>query len=42
MLVMKNKENGISYTVALNKIDKNTPISDELFRNTFTDIINNG
>lgn len=40
--VMKNKENGISYTIALNKIDKNTPISDELFRNTFTDIINNG
>ena len=40
--VMKNKESGISYTVALNKIDKNTPISDELFRNTFTDIINNG
>lgn len=39
--VMKNKENGISYTIALNKIDKNTPISDELFRNTFTDIINN-
>ena len=40
--VMKNKESGISYAVALNKIDKNTPISDELFRNTFTDIINNG
>ena len=40
--IMKNKENGISYTIALNKIDKNTPISDELFRNTFTDIINNG
>ena len=40
--VMKNKENGISYTITLNKIDKNTPISDELFRNTFTDIINNG
>ena len=40
--VMKNKENGISYTIALNKIDKNTPISDEFFRNTFTDIINNG
>ena len=40
--VMKNKENGISYTISLNKIDKNTPISDELFRNTFTDIINNG
>ena len=40
--VMKNKENGISYTIALNKIDKNTPISDELFRNTFMDIINNG
>lgn len=40
--IMKNKENGISYTIALNKIDKNTPISDDLFRNTFTDIINNG
>ena len=40
--IMKNKENGISYTIALNKIDKNTPISNELFRNTFTDIINNG
>lgn len=40
--VMKNKENGISYTIALNKIDKNTPISAEFHRNTFTDIINNG
>ena len=40
--VMKNKENGISYTIALNKIDKNTPISADFHRNTFTDIINNG
>ena len=40
--IMKNKENGISYTIALNKIDKNTPISAEFHRNTFTDIINNG
>ena len=40
--VMKNKENGISYTIALNKIDKNTPISTDFHRNTFTDIINNG
>ena len=40
--IMKNKENGISYTIALNKIDKNTPISTDFFRNTFTDIINNG
>lgn len=40
--IMKNKENGISYTVALNKIDKNTPISSDFYRNTFTDIINNG
>lgn len=40
--VMKNKENGISYTIALNKIDKNTPISSDFHRNTFTDIINNG
>ena len=40
--IMKNKENGISYTIALNKIDKNTPISADFFRNTFTDIINNG
>ena len=39
--VMKNKENGISYTIALNKIDKNTPISADFHRNTFTDIINN-
>lgn len=39
--VMKNKENGISYTIALNKIDKNTPISADFYRNTFTDIINN-
>ena len=40
--VMKNKENGISYTISLNKIDKNTPISADFHRNTFTDIINNG
>ena len=40
--IMKNKENGISYTIALNKIDKNTPISADFYRNTFTDIINNG
>ena len=40
--IMKNKENGISYTIALNKIDKNTPISADFHRNTFTDIINNG
>ena len=40
--VMKNKENGISYTIALNKIDKNTPISADFHRNTFTDIMNNG
>lgn len=40
--IMKNKENGISYTVTLNKIDKNTPISSEFYRNTFTDLINNG
>lgn len=40
--VMKNKENGISYTITLNKIDKNTPISADFHRNTFTDIINNG
>ena len=40
--IMKNKESGITYNIPLNKIDKNTPISDELFRNTFTDIINNG
>lgn len=40
--VMKNKENGISYTIALNKINKNTPISSDFHRNTFTDIINNG
>lgn len=40
--VMKNKENGISYTIALNKINKNTPISADFHRNTFTDIINNG
>ena len=40
--VMKNKENGISYTIALNKIDKNTPMSADFHRNTFTDIINNG
>lgn len=40
--VMRNKENGISYTVALSKIDKNTPISSDFYRNTFTDIINNG
>lgn len=40
--VMRNKENRISYTVALNKIDKNTPISSDFYRNTFTDIINNG
>ena len=40
--IMRNKENGISYTVALNKIDKNTLISSEFYRNTFTDIINNG
>ena len=39
--IMKNKENGISYTIALNKIDKNTPISADFHRNTFTDIINN-
>lgn len=39
--VMKNKENGISYTIALNKIDKNTPISTDFHRNTFSDIINN-
>lgn len=40
--VMKNKENGISYTITLNKINKNTPISSDFHRNTFTDIINNG
>ena len=40
--VMKNKENGISYTITLNKIDKNTTISADFHRNTFTDIINNG
>ena len=40
--VMKNKENGISYNITLDKIDKNTPISQDFFRNTFTDIINNG
>lgn len=40
--IMKNKENGISYTIALNKINKNTPISADFHRNTFTDIINNG
>lgn len=40
--IMKNKENGISYIIPLNKIDKTTPISDNFFRNTFTDIINNG
>ena len=40
--IMRNKENGISYTVALNKIDKNTIISSDFYRNTFTDIINNG
>ena len=40
--IMKNKENGISYNITLDKIDKNTPISQDFFRNTFTDIINNG
>lgn len=40
--IMKNKESGITYNITLNKIDKNTPISQDLFRNTFTDIINNG
>lgn len=40
--IMRNKENRISYTVALNKIDKNTLISSDFYRNTFTDIINNG
>ena len=40
--LMKNKENGISYAVALSKLDKNTPISSDFHRNTFTDIINNG
>lgn len=40
--IMKNKESGIMYNIPLNKIDKNTPISADLFRNTFTDIINNG
>ena len=40
--IMKNKENGIAYTVTLNKIDKNTPISSDFYRNTFTDLINNG
>ncbi len=40
--IMRNKENGISYTIALNKIDKNTLISSDFYRNTFTDIINNG
>ena len=40
--IMKNKENGISYAVALSKLDKNTPISSDFHRNTFTDIINNG
>ena len=39
---MKNKESGITYNIPLNKIDKNTPISTDFFRNTFTDIINNG
>ena len=40
--IMKNKESGITYNIPLNKIDKNTPISTDFFRNTFTDIINNG
>ena len=40
--IMKNKESGITYNITLNKIDKNTPISTDFFRNTFTDIINNG
>ena len=40
--IMKNKESGITYNIPLNKIDKNTPISADFFRNTFTDIINNG
>lgn len=40
--IMKNKESGITYNITLNKIDKNTPISQDFFRNTFTDIINNG
>lgn len=40
--VMKNKESGITYNIPLNKIDKNTPIAKDFFRNTFTDIINNG
>lgn len=40
--IMKNKESGITYNITLNKIDKNTPIAKDFFRNTFTDIINNG
>ena len=40
--IMKNKESGITYNIPLNKIDNNSPISSDLFRNTFTDIINNG
>lgn len=35
--IMKNKENNIEYSIPLNKIDKNTPISEDFRRNIFGD-----
>lgn len=37
MAIMKNKENNIEYSIPLNKIDKNTPISEDFRRNIFGD-----
>ena len=35
--IMKNKESNIEYSIPLNKIDKNTPISEDFRRNIFGD-----
>ena len=35
--IMKNKENNIEYSIPLNKIDKNTPISEDFRRNILGD-----
>ena len=37
LAIMKNKENNIEYSIPLNKIDKNTPISEDFRRNIFGD-----